>query len=1102
MGKLILGLDVGITSVGWGIIDGRHKVIDCGVRLFEETDVDNNMTRRSHRSSRRLKRRKLERIREMRSLLVSEGLIQQDFKPTKNPYVLKAKGLTESLDNEELSTILLHYAKRRGSSLETIEDDSSKEDDSPKVVLSRNDRLVSELGYVSRVQMMKLETSGLVRGHSNQFRTRQYVSELSEILSHQKISPKLHQKIIEIITRKRHYSHGPGNVFSSSPYGRYRTVSGIEFDRVMELIQSEYRDTYRIKRFQVELDGKLYSILKSGEIINREPLNLIELMRGKCSLYPDELRAPKLSYSAELHNLLNDLNNLSIRRPESEKLTKDEKIAIIDYLKSRASLRSQGIKGIAKLLNINPDNISGAREHLSNGKIVTEWVGYKKLAKAITHETWVLSDITTMDRISEILTQTQVIEERIESLKSIISNPSDISSVASLAGYSGYHSFSLKALHQLNQEMLETSFNQMQIIMNNQLRNDKPMPKLVADETAILSPVAKRAHIEAIKVVADLMQRYGDFDRIVIETTRDKNSREQKKNIENSQKMFLQQKQQADEILKEHGYDDQNTRGVMINKLRMYQEQLGRCAYSNLPINLSLLISDPHAYEIDHIIPYSVSFDNSMDNKVLVYSITNKSKGNMTPFGYFKSGRATPREGIQTFESFSEIVKGNPNYTLRKKSNLLLEKTMTKFDDLESFINRNLVDTSYAIRTLSSSLKSYFKSNNIDTSVFTVKGKQTHTFRTLAAKDWSKKHSKSSASINPMIKDRDHYRHHAIDALIIAGLSNQRLFSYIYGLHSNIQKHTFDINTGELFGMNPMEDSEFSRFLTNLSEIEDHQIRFSWKHDTKPNRAFSDETIYSTRHIDGEDMVVKKYKDIYTLKSNELCKIFDSEIKKKNLLVYKHDRKTYDILESIYRSHQHEAYPFKAYYDAFGPIRKYSKSGNGPAIQSLKYIDTKLGNHIDITHKFKTDDKKVVLLQLSTYRIDVYRSNEGVYRFVTVRPHDIKKVSQRYQINQDEYRAKCVAKKITESDRFMFSLYRNDIFEIVSKDSEKNTGTFRFITVSDDSRNIIEVYHIHKKTVDRMKPTISKNTLEMTKMTVSPSGMKRRVTQEGLKMVL
>ena len=52
---------------------------------------------------------------------------------------------------------------------------------------------------------------------------------------------------------------------------------------------------------------------ESGNVIK---INLIDKMRGKCTYFPDELRAPKWSYSACLFNLLNDLKQFNDSRYE------------------------------------------------------------------------------------------------------------------------------------------------------------------------------------------------------------------------------------------------------------------------------------------------------------------------------------------------------------------------------------------------------------------------------------------------------------------------------------------------------------------------------------------------------------------------------------------------------------------------------------------------------------------------------------------------------------------------------------------------------------------------------------------------------------------
>lgn len=65
----------------------------------------------------------------------------------------------------------------------------------------------------------------------------------------------------------------------------------------------------------------------------------------------------------------------------------------------------------------------------------------------------------------------------------------------------------------------------MQIIHDNNLdKNDcqEKGPKIKFDSSAILSPVTKRVHMQAIQVVNELRKEYGEFDSIVIETTRAK----------------------------------------------------------------------------------------------------------------------------------------------------------------------------------------------------------------------------------------------------------------------------------------------------------------------------------------------------------------------------------------------------------------------------------------------------------------------------------------------------------------------------------------------------------------------------------------------------
>lgn len=64
--KYVLGLDIGVTSCGYGVIDlETGRFVDYGVRLFEEGKAKNNKNRREARSSRRLTSRRHTRIMDM-----------------------------------------------------------------------------------------------------------------------------------------------------------------------------------------------------------------------------------------------------------------------------------------------------------------------------------------------------------------------------------------------------------------------------------------------------------------------------------------------------------------------------------------------------------------------------------------------------------------------------------------------------------------------------------------------------------------------------------------------------------------------------------------------------------------------------------------------------------------------------------------------------------------------------------------------------------------------------------------------------------------------------------------------------------------------------
>lgn len=997
--KLVLGLDIGITSVGWGIVNIENgEIIDSGVRLFAEGNSGLNATRRELRCSRRLIRRRQHRIYRVRELLLKNEIISEDFEPLDDPYEIRFKGLNNKLTNEELATAILHISKRRGiTGIISVDDSTSEEGLSTKRILSENNKLLSNK-YICEVQLERLK-EGKIRGENNRFDCEDYIKELKKIFSNQELSMNLQEKIINIIKSKREYYDGPGSEESPTPYGQF--------------------------------------YLENGKLIH---VDMIEKMRGHCTIYPDELRAPKMSYTADLFNFLNDLNNITIN---GEHISREEKEEIItQYINKKGNIT---IKQLEKFLGVSSDEMEGFRisDIESKTKLLTEFKGYKILIKSIKDnglDMNLLEDKDIVDNIIEILTNKKGYKERYESLLNIKLSNKEADAFSKITGISGYHSLSLKVMKEVIPDLLNTEYNQMQIFQMNGYFNQKTekynSKKIPFDNDAILSSVAKRSQKETLRIVEAVTKKYGDLDSIVVEMPRDKNSDEEKKRISREQ---ANGKKINDEIKELVG--DKKLNYELRLKLRLYKEQNGKCLYTGKAINIDDLISNPYMYDIDHIIPISISFDDSMHNKVLVTHKSNADKGQRTPYQYFKLGISQI-----TYEEFKNNVL-SLSISNKKKYYLLYEKDINKYENKKEFINRNLVDTQYASRVLLNTLTNYFKANNIDTKVYVIRGSITNMFR-------------KKAQIN---KDRDEdYKHHAVDALIIAGVKKMKLYDNVLDI-SLTGNNTYDNKTGEIITLENEKDFFNQDFLKYVNSLRNLKTKYSHKIDTKPNRGMTDQTIYSTRKIDNEDYIIAKYKNIYD-KDGELLAKRINDGKGDTLLMYKNDPESYNILVKIVKSYPQEKNPFEAFKKETNDfIRKKSKNGHGPAILSVKYISKKLGSHVDISKANITNGKKEVLLQINPYRLDFYRELTGEYKFLRICYKDIRLKSGKYTIDKNWYSEEMKNRNISESAIFQFSLYKNDIFYYEKQEMGSVKKKMVRYNGTNYNQNKVEYKNIHNK---------------------------------------
>lgn len=1071
--KLVLGLDIGISSVGWGIIDlDSSEVIDAGVRLFSEATKENNEKRRGFRSGRRLKRRRINRKEDLIKLLKNYDL----YTPipfNKNPYTIRVKGLRDKISKEDLNIALLNICKHRGSSLEVVDDDGGK----TKEVLGNNDRLLSNNRYVCEIQLERLKNEGKLRGEENNFRTIDYVKELKKLLSTQGIDDDVAEKIIDVITRRRDFSEGPGSFKSQTPYGMI------------------YDEEGNVK------------------------VNMIEKMTGKCSIFKDELRAPKNAPSAEFFNLLNDLNNLWIN---GEKLDIDVKKQLIKQAFDKARLTA---KDVAKAIGVDIDDISGFRIDKNGRQLMTELVGFKTIKNIFEENGFEdkMKDFDLLDKIAVTLTKTKIKKQRFDELLAydIVEKCAD--ELSNINIFKAYHSLSLKALHILNEELYNSDMNHMQILTSSnkfefKRSNDsfKGYKNISIDEDAILSPVAMRAYRQAIKVVNAARKRYGEFESIVVETTRDKNSQEEKKRINDMQKRNEEINKKVNDIL--NNYPSINVNKKLRDKVSLYLDQDGKSAYTQQPIDLDQLIKDPSAYEIDHIIPISVSLDDSYNNKLLSTHSENQQKGKLSPYLAFKRNKFTSGS-YEDYKTFIKTQFKNKRISKKKMEYALNEKDISKYENMKEFIARNLVDTSYANRLVFNTLMNYFKDNDIDTKVHTIKGNATAIFRKY---------------IKELDKNRDFYEHHAIDALIVASIKKLGLYNKLLKDFAidDTNEVVYNKATGEIIETNAelLLDEKYIKFIKQLASYPVR--RFSWQIDTKPNRSVSDQTIYSTRKYDDGEKLIKKYKDIYDAKFYTLANdIMNGDVDK--YLIYKHDKQTFAKIEEVvryyYEEHKDDArmismkkgkveFKFNPLYryreDTNQMIKKYAKKDNGPIITQIKYVDGNLGNRIDISKNYDSKDKRIVLQQISPYRTDFYLDND-TYKFVTIRYSNVfySRSKDMYCIDKDWYESEKKNKKIPDDATFICSMHRNEYMMIdgishnyneyamtFDDDVHSNCVIWKFTATSNDKTNRIEIKPINYYDKGRFMVSIGKKVNCIKKYSCDVLGNLREVKDQGLKL--
>ncbi len=152
------------------------------------------------------------------------------------------------------------------------------------------------------------------------------------------------------------------------------------------------------------------------------------------------------------------------------------------------------------------------------------------------------------------------------------------------------------------------------------------------------------------------------------------------------------------------------------DKLYLYYTQMGRCMYSGEKIDLNMLLSDSNSnkyYDIEHIYPRSKVKDDSIDNRVLVKSMLNRTKENDYPVP------ASMRQPALWKMLYAK------EFISKEKYMRLTRNTGFTDEELAGFINRQLVETRQSTKAVAELLKKLLP----DTEIVYVKAGLASEFR-------------------------------------------------------------------------------------------------------------------------------------------------------------------------------------------------------------------------------------------------------------------------------------------------------------------------------------------------------------------------------------
>lgn len=751
IGPYRLGLDLGTGSLGWAVIhlgpDGEpDRVIALGSRIFGSGREPKTLTslaanRRQARQMRRQRDRYLQRRTHLMHALVEGGLMPADPEERAelvklNPLQLRAKGVTERLDLYELGRALFHLQQRRGF---------------------KSNR--------------KTDASDADKGAM-----KQAIVELSRELGPDRTVGQFLWARVQRGDRARAV---PETIGTKNTYEFY-------IDRYM--VEHEFTVLWDVQaRFHADaLTDELREAVFNA-IFDQRPLRPVD--PGRCTLEPDQPRAPMALPSFQVFRIYQDLNALRVTDVDdahlgSRPLTRAEREAGAAFLDTRAKATLAALKkamfGTRVRTVLSLEN--GERTSILGNGVATAMRG------ALGSD-WDGLSLTLQDQMVTAVVSSETDESLVERLISNFSlTDSQAEAVAQVSLPSGYGRLSAAALNKIvphltswdddsescltyDKAVLAAGYASHSEFHSGELFDELPYYGAVLrrhtqdlanreswhvkhsanpDEWEfgrIANPTVHLGLNQVRTVVNAIIDRFGLPAAVHVEVGRDlgqsaEGRREDASRRNKNEKANDELRRRLQELGQRDTYANRE-------RLKLFDEVKPLdhvCVFTGIKISVARLFTND--FQVDHILPYSRTLDDSLSNKILVHHTANRFKGARSPYEAYGD-----HEDWDLVLDRAESAYGPTSPKFKRFGADAMDRYT---DGDQDFIARQLTDTRYLARIT----REYMGTVINPDAVVVTPGRLTALLR-------------HSWGLNSLLsdtgkKERTDHRHHAVDAAVIA----------------------------------------------------------------------------------------------------------------------------------------------------------------------------------------------------------------------------------------------------------------------------------------------------------------------------------------------